>query len=277
MKTMSRKNGNGNRQASEPAAIQTDRWLAWSRRLAGRHERDALRRPALHFMLANRAHSIRERIEHWYQLSSRFLSQLNLSITSQFSTRLGRMHQTNFHGPPQNHIQWFHFGTGGTTNSARAPENSTSRLTVLRPYELRTARERSRLVESHFRPHFSTSLLTRTFVRLEKPGSSSARFETILRSDQAQLIHRTITERQHHEGSRRSFISREHKTLTPNTNIRSLETTATQSVRNAPQMPAWGQQRPDVPQLNLEHLTDQIVRTIDSRIIAHRERTGQVF
>jgi hypothetical protein len=207
------------------------------------------------------------------------LSQLNLSITPRFFTRLTSMHQSDFHNSPQTHIQWFHSRIDATAEGTRAPEHSTSRVTVLRPSELLTPHRESHFIETHFRQHLSTSALTRIFTRMENStrDSSSRHFETILRQDHTQLIHRMITGRQRYEDLRRALISREQKMSAPPTNTRVIETTATQSIRTAQQVPAWGQQRTDVSQVNLEHLTDQIVRTIDSRIIAHRERTGHVF
>lgn len=278
---MFRKNGNRKRRkAALPGTkIRTGRWLDWSRQFTGRHERSPLRRPAPHFMLAGHAGSILQRIERWYRISSRLLSQLNLSITSRFSTRLSSVHQSNFHGSPQNHIQWFHSRTDVTPESTRAPEHLTSRLTVLRPYELHTEQQQSQLVETQFRQHLSTPALMRIFTRTEKStsSSSSTRFETAVGRNHTQLIHRVLTERQRYEDLRRSLISREQKMFAPPTNTRLIETTTTQSIRTPQPTPAWGGQRADISQVNLERLTDQIVRTIDNRIIAHRERTGQVF
>jgi len=278
---MFRKNGNRKRLKAElpGTKIRTGRWLDWSLQFTGRHKRSPLRRPAPHFMLAGHAGSILQRIERWYHLSSRLLSQLNLSITARFSTRLSSVHQSNFHGSTQNHIQWFHSRTGVTAESTRAPENLIPRLTVLRPSELHTEQQPSQLVETQFRHQLSAPALMRMLTRTETStsSSSSTRFETTVGRNHTQLIHRAITERQRYEDVRRSLISREQKMFAPPTNLESIETTATESIRTPEPMPAWSQQRADMAQVNLEHLTDQIVRTIDSRIIAHRERTGQVF
>jgi hypothetical protein len=53
-------------------------------------------------------------------------------------------------------------------------------------------------------------------------------------------------------------------------------------VTTAPPLESWGSppsaasKEPDPPKLDVESLTDQVMRSIDRRLIAYRERTGRV-
>jgi hypothetical protein len=227
-------------------------------------------------MLAVRAGFILRRIERCYYTTSRLVSQLNLSINSYFSTWLSRTRQSFFFSSPQKRIEPFHFRPNATAAPAPTTGNSVSRLTVLRAAELPAYVAQANGSETYLRRRFSTSAIK---WRLEQANRTSlpARFENRLSQSHLQLIHRITTERQRNEDFRRSAISREHKTYPTATNIRSAESAAAESIRTSQAPPGWQQQTPDVWPMNMERLTDQIVRTIDSRIIAHRERTGQVF
>lgn len=281
MSIMSRNNGNGTRRQAALAGpkIQTNRWLAWSRQFVDRHRSIRVRRPAPSFMLAVRSAVIQQRIQRCYQMPARLLGQFNLSISPHFSTSLIGARQAIIFGSLRNRVEWFHLRTNDAALTARRPETGTSRLTVVSPAQLPAREGQSPSAETHFRHYLSRSAFSRIFVRLEESTRNSvfARFETVVRQSHSQLIHRITTERQRTEDLRRSLMSREQKTYATAPKIKSNGIAAAESTQTPQAATAWQSRMPDASPVNLERLTEQVVRSIDSRIIAHRERTGQIF
>jgi hypothetical protein len=93
-----------------------------------------------------------------------------------------------------------------------------------------------------------------------------------------QILRRVVEERQRVEASeRRTIMTRQQKEVT--SVVTAAE--AREVMMHSPHGPKVGgsgmTQTASPPAINLEQLTDQVVRHIDSRIVAHRERMGKLF
>jgi hypothetical protein len=110
-----------------------------------------------------------------------------------------------------------------------------------------------------------------------EPGSDLRRFAAVTIGHGARLINRIVTERNRlEETARRSFVTRVHREPVPVAKQAVSEPTIYESSVN--RSASWG---PPINQsgwpVDIEKLTDQVVRSIDGRIVAHRERIGKVF
>jgi hypothetical protein len=127
---------------------------------------------------------------------------------------------------------------------------------------------------------YATAALIRIFNRSKvsnEPGPDLRRFEAVTIRHGAQLISRIVTERNRlEETARRSFVTRVYREPAPVAKQAVSEPTIYES--SVKRSASWG---PPINQggwpIDIENLTDQVVRSIDGRIVAHRERIGKVF
>jgi hypothetical protein len=122
----------------------------------------------------------------------------------------------------------------------------------------------------------------RVFTRLDETTRSflALNFESRLTQSSSQITRRITTERRRNEDFRRSLTSRDYRSYESRTNIRPAETAVVASARTSKASlasPAHHSQTGETWPVDIERLTEQVVRSIDSRIVAHRERTGQLF
>jgi len=215
-------------------------------------------------------------VERWQHTSARLLPRIQLSI-GPILLRFGDAATRLLLALPRAKIE---NNSGGVTpESADRGQRNGQHWSLNRPQSaaptgagvpFRTSR--AVLQNSLFQ-----SPLMRVFDREYKPASDLTRFEARLVQRSFQLVTRVLTERRRlEEDVRRHFVSREQR-VTPAVNNNAMaENTVYESSRTM----RTGTDRPTTPSgwpIDIEKLTEQVVRNIDSRIIAHRERTGSVF
>jgi hypothetical protein len=259
-------------------AIRSDRWTRWARMLEQRHGRIAVRYRALAFILArNQAVSFRQ-IERWHHSSSQLLPKIRLSIGPVFLRYLNKGMGSLFGAPASKSFTWlshrFNAEQHVKPHDSHQPSSESYLRTPADPYPP------SQAAGHNFQNSLFQPALMRVFTRLDEvvQSSASTSFETRLVQSSLQLVNRVTEERRRVEDSRRSLASREQREYARVLrNARSPEAVVFESARALPAAPAGSAQARDAWSLDIERLTEQVVRSIDSRIIAHRERTGRVF
>jgi hypothetical protein len=123
--------------------------------------------------------------------------------------------------------------------------------------------------------------LQRVFARAvaEESGEaapvSRAQRETLVIERSLRITQRVVDERRRvEERTLRKLVAREQRSA-PRTTA-AVQETAMQSPRGS-LVGARGMMQTTAPPIDIEQLTDRVVRNIDSRIIAHRERMGKLF
>ncbi|HUS09306.1 MAG TPA: hypothetical protein VMZ30_02480 [Pyrinomonadaceae bacterium] len=247
------------------------RWATWADGLRNRHARIPIRYHAMTLVLA-RIQSSHSYVERWQSTYLKQLPTIRLSI----GPILLRFSDT-------------------TIRSLRAPLAVTTETAgrITREFVYNTPPHSQQLLFNQHQPlipntdvSFKTSAaelrdrlfqspLLRVFERQATAGSALPHFEARVLKRGLQLIDRVLIGRERVEETvRRILVSREQRasgsaaTKIPENKL--FE--SPHSLRTAPAGPDYSG-----GQIDLERLTEQVVRNIDSRIIAHRERTGRVF
>ena len=262
-------------------ADRSDRWTTWAQWLRTRHARIAIRYHALGLILARNQLISRRQIEHRHHHSARLLSRIQLSI-GPILLRFGDAATRLLLALPRSRDEK---SPGGVTPESvdRGQRNGQHwSLNQLQLNQLQGAASTGAGVpfrtSSAVRQDSSfQSPLMRVFDRESKPASDLTRFEARLVQRSLQLVTRVLTERRRlEEDVRRHFVSREQR-VTPAVNNNAIaENTVFESSRTM----RTGTDGPATPSgwpIDIEKLTEQVVRAIDGRIVAHRERLGRVF
>jgi len=128
----------------------------------------------------------------------------------------------------------------------------------------------------HARKEFEQTPLRRLFARLPTPGSNVVSSE-LLRENETQMIaERVVQEHTRVELNKRGeMVVRKQLSADVAAEKRSSEIEAQfPSSRTSGQQP-WPDKPPQIPQIDVERLTEQVIRKIDHRITAYRERLGR--
>jgi len=241
------------RQGKAPA----NRWLDWAQTLSERRGRIALRHGSLSLIFAQPQTMIFSRVERWRQVSLTFNPQIKLAIN-----RILR--QAVRHESPAP------FAARTETAFASPALKSDEGL----------------MSEAWHGGHAGYSGLTpseRVFARAraEEAGDAATVFhsrqETLLVQRSLQFAQRVADERRRlEEQTRRSLVIRKQRDA-PKTAANGVqEETVFQSPLGSRVGATGTNQFAPLP-IDIERLTDQVVRNIDQRIVAHRERMGRVF
>ena len=261
----------------------SERWTALAESLQERYGRIAIRQSALPLILAKQV-ALLTRIERWQQTALQFYPKVNLAI-GPILLRFGSgetpstlvMHRLNT--LMQSVPQWIRESIAGQTLRRGEPPVDGRNL------DARSVSDHSSNT-SRFefsKPPVQTALMT-IFARAGAGdqvhgSSSSSRYETVLVQRSLLLVSRIANERRRIEtSSRRDLFTREHPEFSMITN----KAVRNEVVFESPQGMQTGAAVGAMPSvtalpLDIESLTDQVVRSIDSRLVAHRERLGRVF
>ena len=245
---------------------EADRWTTWTKAFQARYLRIRYRSRDLALVLAGSHEFSLQRVDKWYCRSLQLFANLRLSIgpfiqqpkvASRAAPTLKEFaapgERSNEQSPPDHQLSVRQnmlplkdsFSIQNVADISRAP--------ILLPIQ----RVSSRLHE--------------TFER-----QLTARFEVRFIVQSFELINRVINERQRlEEGTRRTVINTNLREYPKPSTVKgegiseSEGTMQSGTVRTSQMTGGWP--------LDLERLTDQVVRNIDSRLVAHRERMGTVF
>ncbi|HEX5085206.1 MAG TPA: hypothetical protein VFY40_24480 [Blastocatellia bacterium] len=247
------------------SAAPHNRWLGWAQSLAGRHARVAESRRGLSLTFLRPAAPLLFNCERWTRAAWAISPQINLSISPVLRSLqpIGGDESTDRQMPERQRttlLSGFNADSGGKTIAGRRGEPSPIGA-----------------VEQIIRQ----SPLQRVFVRAmdEESGGAAAAYriqrETLLIERSLRMTRRVVDERLRvEEPARRTLVARESRSA-PRTTA-AVRETAMQSPRGA-LVGARGMMQAAAPPIDIEQLTDRVVRNIDSRIIAHRERMGKLF
>jgi len=255
-----------------------NRWAAWAQTLYERHSRMPVRSRALALVLAgNRPITLKE-VERRYFASANFLSQIRLSIAPVLHC-LNREVRSLFTGSTSK--EYATLGHSFMHKTIRRDGHSNEMVRTRRDfYAVATpGASAQEIVHELTNDHYSSALV-RIFDRFlvnGKPGSTVPRFEALVIRTGGQLIKRIVTERNRlEENVRPGLVTQVHRqnTLAVQHAVSERAISESSLNRNASWAP-WTNQSGSP--IDIEKLTEQVVRSIDGRIVAHRERIGKVF
>ena len=255
---------------------RSDRWTTWAQWLRTRHARIAIRHHAMGLVLAKSQMISLRQVERWQHTSARLLPRIQLSI-GPILLRFGDAATRLLLALPGAKVEK-NSGGGTPVSADRSQRNGQTWFLNQPPSAASTgAGVPFRTSRAVLQTSLFQSPLMRVFDREGKPASDLTRFEARLVQRNLQLVTRVLTERRRlEEDVRRHFVSREQR-VTPAVNNNAMaENTVFESSRTT----RTGTDRTTTPSgrpIDVEKLTEQVVRNIDSRIIAHRERTGRAF
>jgi hypothetical protein len=248
---------------------EADRWTTWAKGFHAQYLRIGYRCRALALVLAgNHAFSL-QRVDKWYCRSLQLFANLRLSI-GPFIQRPNARQIAPIAGPTFKEFA----SPGGSSNGQSPPDHQLSVRQNLLPlkhsFSIQHAGDISRApillpierVSSRLHETFQRQLI--------------ARFEVPFIVRSFELTNRVINERQRlEERTRRTVITTSLREY-PKPSTAKGERTS-ESERTMQSVSARTSHMPGGSPLDLERLTDQVVRNIDSRMVAHRERMGNVF
>jgi hypothetical protein len=256
----------------------TNRWAAWAQTFCERYSSMPIRSRGLRLVLvANRPITF-EQVERRYFTSANFLSQIRLAIAPVLRC-LNREVSSLFTRSTLK--EYATLGHSAMFQTIERDRYSNEMVRILREFHppATPAASTQRIIQDLSNDHYSSALV-RIFNRSlgsREPESAMRRFETFVTHSGLQLLKRIVTERSRLEESvRRGLVTRIHREITPAAQHTTSERTTYEPTpgRNTTSA-SWANQS-GLP-IDIEKLTDQVVRNIDGRIVAHRERLGKVF
>jgi hypothetical protein len=236
--------------------LPSQRWLAWAESINRGRDRVFLRQPALTMNLEQRYPLVRI-YQQWQRLSWQLLPQINLSIGS-ILQEIEKHKSTTF---------WLE----------RRPEkfSSTPLLTTVNTSVLRLEQNRSQPAIAS-RIVIQPSPLQQVFNRLERTTEITHRYHSAFVRESQRIVQRVVSDRQRLEERIQSHLVVKQQLEVKEAIARSLNSSphhmTTDSLPNFQPHPP-----PNSPEINLDRLTEQVLRQLDSRIIAQRERLGRTF
>lgn len=250
-----------------------DRWTTWANSMAARHERFTARRGLLVMTLLEPLRmsvSINRRYENFaisvfpriHVSIGSILNEIERVSTSETKagTRMTRIKER--------------FGFGTTHDQFVLVERMSNQNTT----EITTHQRRELLSHTHairIHPRVTQSPVSRVFSRFEERDPGVVLRKLLYENESQKVVERITTDHMRVEQRTRGdmVIKTQTKPATVVEDRRSeLETqfASTSKTRG----PSWPEKPPEI---NVEQLTEQVIRRIDHRITAYRERLGRAF
>ena len=241
-----------------------DRWSTWAHSMAARHERFTARQGRLVMTLLEPLRmsvSINRRYESF---SISVFPRIQVSITeNKTGTRITRIKER------------FGFGFGATTHDQFT---LVKQMTDQNTREITTQQTREVLGHTHpirINPRVTQSPVDRVFSRFHERDAGVMLRKLLYENETQKLIERVS--RDHMRVEQRTRGDMVIKTQTkPSALIqdRQKELEAQFASTANTRGPSWPEKPPEI---NVEQLTEQVIRRIDHRITAYRERLGRAF
>ena len=249
----------------------SDRWSHWARALTERHTRLVDRSAGMSQTLARRFSIVYSQVHRWRHSKEVLFPQINLS-----------MGPISFN--PQTLKLKDRFAAGIEKSKSPERERNAQFFVIQKAVDqilLRHLDAKALTGTTNSEGGFYRQPLVRVFGRSadndgapELKGISNT---TISTEQSLVLVHRLDKERRRFEESVEGMdqtFAQPRAALVPNVQIPTEEVIEASSVRSK------GLTRPNEPAswpFDIEQLTERIIRNIDGRILAHRERMGTVF
>ena len=262
-----------------------DRWTTWARSLAERHERFTARQGLLVMTLLEPLRmsvSINRRFESF---AFAVFPKIRVSI-GEILNEIGHQQFASF---PLFHSSVLFPGINSVTRMTRIKERSAfgathaqftlvERVTDQRTSELTTHQRRELLGHTHaihINPRVTQSPVLRVFARFEQ-REQGVMLKKLLYENESQRVIERVT-REHLRVEQRTRGDMVIKTQPRPAAVvedrrRELETQFVSTAKT--RGPSWPEKTPEI---NIEQLTEQVIRKIDHRITAYRERLGRAF
>jgi hypothetical protein len=275
--------------------VPAERWSRWARSLGERHGRIALRHGLLAFTLAEGTRPISLRSQRWESYAWQLCPQINLAIGVVLRDTVRAGTSLLWSPPAQPELR----------------HQIELRQAILPGDDGSDVRRQSRNgLGSHDRPHATgiereqppalraisamrSTPLGSVFSRLDPPGAVIPSHQHLSAPARLQLARRVVEARQRVEVKPPSTtVVRQQQRITTTEAERGMITAQSRMSTNAPAesevgqsaslLPDWRSNAraradawPAAPAINIEQLTEQVVRQLDHRLMAYRERRGK--
>ena len=247
-----------------------ERWLGWARAVGVRYLRTAIRSQSLALVLVEQRSIIHSRVERWQHAAFTIRPRINLTLNSAvWSSNLN-----------------FVYSRDNQTLSGEPSGRSvveTSFRTLARNWTEKTLSFVQRLKETEVKRHTkAVPALTRVFTRSAQTHENRGvamnhTFDAPVARHSLALTRRVTDERSRIEDQvSRTLLTlkQQHETTK---NVRRIEETVIHSANEFNSRSAERFGAPNRAPIDIEQLTDQVVRQIDNRMVSYRERLGKVF
>jgi hypothetical protein len=261
--------------------VQLDRWTNWARAMTARHERFMMRRGLLVMTLLEPLRIFSSLNQRWESLAVAVYPRIQISI-GPIVKQLGR---EEFHSLFRSSTILL-VGNKHDWRSLPAParfvrlSNQTNQTVSLSNNITQQLKESNLFAEERRTLNeFMQSPVTRCFARTQRNHHGVLLKNLLVEHDSQAIAERVVRERSRVEQRRqRELVIRKQSLATVATDTRqnALEQQSASTkiqTRTLPDNP-W-RDRP--PEINVEQLTEQVIRKIDHRITAYRERLGRAF
>ena len=263
----------------------SDRWTTWARSMAARHGRLTARRGHVVMTLLEPLRmsvSINRRYESF---AISMFPRIQVSIGG-ILNEIGHEHFAS--------LSLFHSsrsfpGTNSFESNVLAPgsTNSVTRMTLMKERftkesfevkQLDTHQRRETLGHTHairIHPRVTQSPVLRVFSRFEERDSGVVLRKLLHENESQKVIERITTDHMRVEQRTRNDLVIKTQTK-PSVVVqdRQKELEAQFKSTSTARGPSWPEKPPEI---NVEQLTEQVIRRIDHRITAYRERLGRAF
>jgi len=251
---------------------QLNRWTIWAQSMATRHERFAMRRGLLAMTLLEPLRmslAITQRSESFAQS---VFPRIQVSIAS----ILQQIDAAQYHA----FIQQVRVHNLSSQSRSLTRSDQSNNAVTLR-HNTTAIHSLQQQFNSMIRAHqelqkFSLSPVARFFARAQTSEHGVVRLEKLLVDhDRKTIVERVV--REHSRVEQRSssdIVMRQQKPSADATESRTSLTLEQQLAATKTQRHVW----PAKPaEINVDQLTEQVIRKIDHRIMAYRERLGRAF
>jgi hypothetical protein len=236
--------------------LPSHRWVAWAESLNRGRDRISVRQQALTMNLEQRYPLVRI-YQHWQRQTWQLIPQINLSISSILQA-LERRESSTF---------WFE---RRQDRLAPIPLLTTANTSVLRLEQNYSIQKIAALVPTQPSP------LQRVFNRLDRATEIAHLHQSALVRESQNVIQRVVRDRQRLEERIQSNLVVKQPLEMKDAIARPLNSSPHHLTTDIP--PNFQPNPPpNLNAVNIDQLTEQVLKQLDNRIIAQRERMGRTF
>jgi hypothetical protein len=276
----------------EPRHSPADRWTSWARSITERHERLTARQGFLIMTLAEPVRMFTLINQRWERFALAVFPRIQVSIGPILQALAGRQFrpvpavQTALAFPRVTALENGSMLSGhGASAISHQPEPrlfatsmASSRLEAAGAQRItRHSPSESGLVaeEGPVLNDFSESPLRALFARMRRRDPGVVLRKLLFENESEAIAQRVFREHlRTEERGRSSMVVRRQATSGAAVEERRVEMESQYASAAKTRAPSWADKPPEV---NVEQLTEQVIRRIDHRITAYRERLGRAF
>jgi hypothetical protein len=252
------------------------RWLQWAHAVMSRYGRAPQGQRGLWLVFRRSLGALETRIQRWQQVTSVFAPLIHLSISPILRQSVNRKSTLAAGGQAPTLVT-----VSQTEQVGSAKPIIAHRVRREISFAAVTSHRAQAQARDHLQRQTTKTPITRVLTRVNheaaQPGFSHWRYEAKLLERSMALVKRVIDERQRIEEHASQVVLTRELRAQPGALASSVSEPRSQPFEEF-NIEAAKQNRPPASSLlDIESLTDQVVRCIDGRMLAHRERMGRVF